>query len=368
MYITQNKTSRSGKLKIQLLDEIRKSGLNTRLPGENVLARQFGVCRATVNKIMVELEREGYVRRYPGKGTFVMPLDNISGLSELSPAGSTRGRVIIAYSDFFSYSIWEGVHMAELLALKNNYKLIPLKMQPDSDLKSLEMLLETHDDVVGAILLAAESFADSALLQRLSRFGIPLVVNAVPVPCGENVFFVGTDHKNSGFLKTECLLRNGHRRIGYVANEPLTEAGREHIRGVKQALYSYGVNWKDLRRSELNVKLWDSPLLAGYHLTLDLTAKYPLTALLVDTLPGALGALRGLYERGLKCPDDISIVTSQTLFGVEAMTCPALTTVCHSMEQIIGQAFAIIGNPGGAGRISNYAPLLIERESVKNIN
>ena len=65
------RNTRHGELKEMLLREIRNSGINTRLPSENELSRQFGVCRATVNKVMVELERERYIIRRRGKGTFV---------------------------------------------------------------------------------------------------------------------------------------------------------------------------------------------------------------------------------------------------------------------------------------------------------
>ena len=143
------RNTRHGELKEMLLREIRNSGINTRLPSENELSRQFGVCRATVNKVMVELERERYIIRRRGKGTFVIPRDQ--KLENGNPLLG-GGRIVSVYPDFFSYSDWEMTHRIELAALKNNCELVSLKLQPDSDLESLFELLEREERIAGAII------------------------------------------------------------------------------------------------------------------------------------------------------------------------------------------------------------------------
>lgn len=67
--------SKSEHLKQQLLELIRQSAPGTRLPTERELCEQYGFARSTVNKVIVELERESYVRRRIGSGTYVMPRD-----------------------------------------------------------------------------------------------------------------------------------------------------------------------------------------------------------------------------------------------------------------------------------------------------
>lgn len=48
-------------------------GPGVRLPTERQLAEQFGVGRAVTRRALAELEAEGMIRRYVGRGTFVAP-------------------------------------------------------------------------------------------------------------------------------------------------------------------------------------------------------------------------------------------------------------------------------------------------------
>lgn len=65
----------------QLADELRRrivEGVYTprnAIPSLTQLVEEFGVARNTVRKVIESLEREGYVRREMGVGTFVTPRD-----------------------------------------------------------------------------------------------------------------------------------------------------------------------------------------------------------------------------------------------------------------------------------------------------
>lgn len=189
------RNTRHGELKEMLLREIRNSGINTRLPSENELSRQFGVCRATVNKVMVELERERYIIRRRGKGTFVIPRDQ--KLENGNPLLG-GGRIVSVYPDFFSYSDWEMTHRIELAALKNNCELVSLKLQPDSDLESLFELLEREERIAGAIIRIGFNLTGT-LVKRLEAAGIPMVVLLPPPPeSGGKLAFVYGDNRALG--------------------------------------------------------------------------------------------------------------------------------------------------------------------------
>jgi GntR family transcriptional regulator len=62
-------------VKQSLLDDIRSGEIacGDRLPGEKQLEEMFGVSQITVRRALSELASEGYVRRQPGLGTFVLP-------------------------------------------------------------------------------------------------------------------------------------------------------------------------------------------------------------------------------------------------------------------------------------------------------
>ena len=54
-----------------LIQGISSRTFTDAIPSENQLAEQFGVSRMTARRALDELEREGSVERFPGKGTFV---------------------------------------------------------------------------------------------------------------------------------------------------------------------------------------------------------------------------------------------------------------------------------------------------------
>ena len=359
----QKVQSRHDELKALLLREIRTSGPNTRLPSENMLASQFGVCRTTVNKVMVELEREHYIVRRRGKGTFVIPRDQ--KFENVNPL-QAGGRIISVYPDFFSYPEWETTHWIELAALKNNCELLSVKLQPTSKLDTLLELLDSKSGITGIIIRVGFNLTES-VTRELETTGIPTVILLPPLEFANDLFFVYGDNRRAGYLKAECLLRHGHRQIGYVSDISRHSSWMLHMKGVKQALYKYKLNYRDLKRTNLRVENWSNPLINGYRIAADLLDHHQLTALITDSLPGALGSLRALHERKLRCPDDVSIVSSDNFFGMEELGCPSMTTTCVPVQKLVDRAFELLLSSAPRNRINPIEPILVERESVRKI-
>ena len=341
--------SKSEHLKQKLLELIRQSAPGTRLPTERELCEQYGFARSTVNKVIVELERESYVRRRIGSGTYVMPRDTAIRYSD-DPAGATgrfSGEIIIVYPNFFGTQLWEMVDQAEELALKHNIKLTPVKLRPRTDYSLLFSMAENSTGLLGVIMIPPGEGIPQTVYERLLQT-VRRVVAAdqftdFSLP---GLYGVCGDQVRQGYLLMDELLRNGHRQIGYVANEPFTPSRKELLNGIKQALYDRRMRWKGICKSPVSNASWQSSIDAGFHGTLPLLREHPeLTAIFYDTLPGALAGLAALNRLGRRCPEEISVIATSSFSGCENYTIPAITTVSYPARPLIDKAFEIILTP-----------------------
>ncbi len=90
------------------------------------------------------------------------------------------------------------------------------------------------------------------------------------------------------------------------------------------------------------------------------------TAVLASNDMTAIGALGAIHERGLRVPEDISIVGFDDI-QISAFTQPALTTVRLSREEIARVAFRAlysIRQDGGKGAEYGVRPALVARKST----
>lgn len=370
--IKLSESSMHEKLKEQLLILIKNSRINQLLPSERNLAKDHGVCRATVSKVMLELERDGYITRRRGKGTFISPMDK-PVLRKSMLKRTKKSEVIITYDDFYSYVTWERVHQAEFMAMQNNLNLINLKLQRESKLETIFNLVSECKNLKG--ILMAKTTANPSTLRQLDSLGIPVVFldylgtqSKISINKFENIYVVSTDHVKSGYVKMNYLLQQGHRHIAYIRNEPKTIVTQMSLEGIKQALYDHGLRLKDLL-------IADSPApgpnsrVSGYNITRDFLTNNQVTALLYDTLPGNIGGLKALSELNLRCPDDISMISSSPETEYDGMTVPVLTVDTTSNEELLKNAMEIILNPDKRFNKEILTTIkLKEGNSVKKLN
>ncbi|MEO9229772.1 MAG: LacI family DNA-binding transcriptional regulator [Devosia sp.] len=125
-----------------------------------------------------------------------------------------------------------------------------------------------------------------------------------------------------GYNATEHLLRNGHRRIGFINGEPWMDASADRLVGYRQALTTADIPFDpDL--------VLDGDWLPGsgrVHLATLMSLPVPPTAVFCGNDMIALGAMQMAAELGLRVPEDLSIIgyDDQVVAGY---TSPPLTTV-----------------------------------------
>lgn len=172
----------------------------------------------------------------------------------------------------------------------------------------------------GVILVT--SVLEPRLHEELRRLGVPLV--AVD-PAGSptlDVPTVGAANWAGGMAATEHLLGLGHRRIGFVAGPVRLLCSRARLDGYRAALEAAGVAVDDALI--VPGDFYHQAGFDGCNTLLDLAE--PPTALFAASDQMALGAIEALRRRGLRVPEDMSVVGFDDLPEVR-WSAPPLTTV-----------------------------------------
>ncbi|HVS84960.1 MAG TPA: LacI family DNA-binding transcriptional regulator [Gaiellaceae bacterium] len=226
----------------------------------------------------------------------------------------------------------------------------------------VHMLLDRR--VQGMVFVACEMTnlrGDHAHYARLVGEGARLVfvngaLHTLDVPS------VGVDERAAGELATQHLIDLGHERIGFVAGlehylpTQLKEAGRV------TALESAGLEPDGLVAYEA------FSVDGGRRALATLLAKpEPPTGVICSSDLMAIGALREAARRGIRVPEELSIVGFD---GIEATTWtePPLTTVEQPIQQIADQTvetlLSLIENPDRPVPNSYFRPVVRARAST----
>lgn len=352
------------RIRTWLLAQIQGLPAGSLLPTEVEVAKRFGASRLTAHKVLAELQRDGLLRRIKGKGSFVEPR---SGIIHTEGRSSRRGRVIIAYPNWFSYDIWSKVERASLHA--RELRLDPVEHQlASSDFQALGRLIKEVGDVRGAIVIPPGAVLSQTDLASLDTLDIPVAV-LVPVEQAslkKNVYSLTKDCFKAGRLMVEALARQGHQHIAYIANEPWSISSDLTYDGIKQGLYAAGLHLRDLVRSEDKVQPWEPSMAAGQWITRRiLTRNSAVTALIYDSVPGAIGGLSAIHACGRKVPEDLSVVVNDDYAAIEEFLCPALSGIVVDRSSLVKKALRLILDPApGLDHTSREDVRLVERASI----
>ncbi|WP_232789909.1 LacI family DNA-binding transcriptional regulator [Streptomyces jeddahensis] len=166
------------------------------------------------------------------------------------------------------------------------------------------------------------SVLEPVLHKELRTLGVPLVVIDPAGSAGLEAPTVGATNWAGGMAATDHLLRLGHRRIGMIAGPAGHPCSRARLGGYRAALQGAGVPVDAglIARGDFR----HASGFACCNALLDL--REPPTALFAASDPMALGAIEALRRRGLRVPEDISVVGFDDLPEVR-WCAPPLTTV-----------------------------------------
>lgn len=179
----------------------------------------------------------------------------------------------------------------------------------------------------GVIVVTGELTA--AHVTALSRVDVPLVViDPLNLPRTE-VTSVGSTNFAGGLTSTQHLLALGHRRIAFVGGPPASSCNQARLHGYRAAMENAGqaVPEGHVLNEAFN---YDAGFRAGSQL---LSLPAPPTAVVSGSDSIALGLMEAARVRGLRIPDDVSVVGFDDT-ELAQMSTPRLTTIRQPLREM----------------------------------
>ena len=140
---------------------------------------------------------------------------------------------------------------------------------------------------------------------------------------------VGATNWSGGLAATEHLTGAGHRRIGFVAGRPGLACSRARLGGYRAGIEAAGIAFDPALVMPGNFD-YVSGVEAGTRL---LQLDDPPTAVFASSDEMALGVYEATRKRGLRVPEDLSIVGFDDLPQARWAS-PPLTTVRQPLEEM----------------------------------
>ncbi|HSL22458.1 MAG TPA: LacI family DNA-binding transcriptional regulator [Vicinamibacterales bacterium] len=299
------------------------------------IATDLGVSVTTVSKVL-----NGH--RDIGKATRARVLAKVEELG-YRPNAVARSLTLrrthilgVIIPDLMHSFFVEIVAAFEAVASAKGYGLLLCSSgeDPRKERSELEMLRARQID--GVVLATTRAPGNTPLLQRFTAGGAALVMidrdDHPKIQCHR----VLTDDELVGRLATSHLITTGRRAIAHIGGPPLAHSHRREA-GYRAALGEHG---REVRPE------WVVPSGFmegdGYRAMQQLLDVRPrVDAVFAANDPAAIGAMKAIWNAGLRVPDDIAVVGAGDIAHGDLLRVP-LTTVSWSKEELGRRAAELI--------------------------
>lgn len=296
-----------------------------KIPTEKELMDEFGVSRITVVNALVELAKDGWIYRIPGRGTYIKGIPesqmNDKSAAAASPAetesrrasGMHIGLVFPTLEDYFAVRLIRGITDE----LESQGYSLHIMLTNNSKEKEKEVIRELKPTVDGLIIFPvdAEVYNEEIIALKMQNYPFVLIDRYLP---GVETNVVSSDSARASMLAVEHLWELGHRNIAICTDSPMmTVSVDERIQGYfdalkqKGALINPALILNDFELDSTHLNRPDAPAAA-------IDAGHPLYRFIQNRMATAYIALNcslGVQilsiarQVGLKVPEDISVVT-----------------------------------------------------------
>lgn len=221
-------------------------------------------------------------------------------------------------SAYFFYEVVKGVNSI----IMEEYNLI---VRGVDDYKDFNNISNRNFD---GIILMSQNVKDNAFIYNVLEKKIPLVVLNRELQEDYIVNIISGDYKGSR-RAIEYLIDNGHKRIAIIEGKEGFKSSDERKRGYLDALiesniplykdYALRGNYDSEGGYEAMKKILDLPIVP--------------TAVFCSNDAMAVGAYKAINEKGLRIPQDISVIGFDDSNFAPYLS-PALTTIKRPIEQM----------------------------------
>jgi hypothetical protein len=337
------------------------------LPPEHKLAEEYGVNRLTLRKALDVLSREQVVIRRPRCGTFPNPVAVRQKIDAVMYVGDTSAHF---YDGFYQTLCGEA----------QNRGLAILTVKPDADdpvwCEQFRALASRHQRLIcmQTYWPQVKSFIGAGIhATRVSGFQSvgDLAEDERPG------YVVSTDQYRAFKLAVEYLVKLGHRKIGLLdlawakTDDSLVahiSPRRDSVLGYRAALQENGLGeeWVMGIPDRYDVKDRQEFEEQSIRHHFDLWPTMP-TAILSTSDFRVVPLLRVLRERGLRVPEDMSVVGMGNTPWTLAVD-PPLTSVCLGEKELASLALMLNAErEPETARVVRVDPELVVRKSTAAI-
>ena len=321
------------------------------------VAKRAGVSTATVSRTINNLSvRPGTARRVRQAIEELKYFPNTHARSLVSGRSRIVGLIVSDITNPFFPELVKGFEDA---ATQKGYEVLLSNTEYDSSRMAtgVRRMLERKVDAVAIMT----SEMDRSFTQELAGRDIPMVFLDVGT-VEKHVSNIKVDYASGISQAVEHLIGLGHRRVAFISGPADLKSARIRQSAFLKAMQKRGMGdpaWIETGNHRID---------GGFQAMSRMLERTPLpTAVLCSNDLTALGALRAIRRKGLRVPDDVSVVGFDDIALAE-FTEPPLTTVRLPREEIAGKAFeallASLSDTTHMGAEYQISPQLVVREST----
>jgi LacI family transcriptional regulator len=230
----------------------------------------------------------------------------------------TLGLILPDSSNTFFAEIGRSIENA---AFESGYNVIFCNSDEDPEKESLYIDVLTEKQVDGIILVPTCIHCDA--IRSLKKLQVPVVlVDRELSDLALDTVIV--DNLMGGLKATKYLISLGHQRIACISGPSSINPSAQRLQGYQQALKE-----ADIQFDESLIRVGEFSAQSGWSLGNDLLSMAePPTAVFACNDMMAIGLLRSAHEKGIRVPNDLSLIGFDDIESV-SFTNPPLTTIAQ---------------------------------------